>query len=74
MLPMAHIRQNIFGLSQSAFAEIAGVKQPTVSRWEAGEFEPNRDELERIRAAAIASGKPWDDAWFFDVPMQVIAS
>lgn len=68
MLPMAHIRQNVFGLSQSAFAEIAGVKQPTVSRWEAGEFEPNRDELARIRAAALESGKPWDDAWFFAVP------
>jgi DNA-binding transcriptional regulator YiaG len=71
MLPMAHIRQNVFGLSQTAFAEIAGVKQPTVSRWEAGEFEPNRDELERIRAAAIESGKDWNDAWFFETPERV---
>lgn len=68
MLPMAHIRQNVFQLSQTAFAEIAGVKQPTVSRWENGEFEPNRDELERIRAAAIQSGKEWSDAWFFEAP------
>jgi hypothetical protein len=68
MLPMAHIRQNIFGLSQSAFAEIAGVRQPTVSRWENGEFEPNRDELQRIREAAQNRGLPWNDSWFFDQP------
>lgn len=68
MRPIAHIRQNIFKLPQSEFAEIAGVKQPTVSRWENGEFEPNRDELGRIRDAARERGFVWNDAWFFDVP------
>lgn len=70
MLPMRHIRQNVFGLPQAAFAEIAGTTQPTVSRWENGEFEPNRDELERIRAAAMDRHLPWSDAWFFEVPEQ----
>jgi transcriptional regulator with XRE-family HTH domain len=66
--PIEHIRRHVFQLSQAAFAEIAGVTQPTVSRWEAGEWEPNRDDLERIRQAAIESGKPWSDAWFFETP------
>lgn len=70
MRPIAHIRQNVFQVSQSAFAGIAGVTQATVSRWEAGEFEPNRNELERIRASAIESGKPWDDSWFFEAPAE----
>jgi transcriptional regulator with XRE-family HTH domain len=72
--PIEHIRRNVFQLSQAAFAEIAGVTQPTVSRWEAGEWEPNRDDLERIRQAALGSGKPWSDAWFFEAPAVEIAS
>lgn len=71
MLPIAHIRSQVFKLSQAAFAEVAGVKQPTVSRWERGEFEPNRDDLERIRRAALDRGLPWDDSWFFEVPGRV---
>ena len=68
MLPIKHIRAKVFGMTQSAFAEVAGVSQATVCRWENSEFEPNRNELARIREAALASGKPWDDAWFFDIP------
>lgn len=68
MLPVEHIRRNVLRMSQAAFAEVAGVSQATVSRWESGEWEPNRNELEQIRAAAIARGVPWKDSWFFEVP------
>ena len=30
------------GLSQSAFARMVGVRQPTVSRWETGQLQPPR--------------------------------
>ena len=68
MLPIEHIRKNVFDMSQAAFAEVAGVSQPTVSRWEKGEWEPNRDDLERIRRAAITAGKAWKDSMFFEAP------
>lgn len=60
------IRKNRFGVSQAAFAVVAGVSQATVSRWENGELEPKRRELARIRAAATTLGIEWSDAWFFD--------
>lgn len=71
MSAVAHIRNHVFKLNQAAFAKIAGVTQATVSRWENGEFPPNRDNMERIRQAALADGKPWDDSWFFEVPSEV---
>lgn len=71
MQPITHIRTKVFGLPQKAFAEVAGVSQPTVSRWEAGEFEPNRNELDRIRTAAMERGLNWDDRLFFEVPEPV---
>jgi DNA-binding transcriptional regulator YiaG len=70
MKAVAHIRNRVFGMSQAAFAKVAGVSQATVSRWESGEFEPNRDELERIRRAALNGCKPWDDRWFFEEPAE----
>lgn len=68
MQPITHIRKNVFGLTQAAFAEVAGTTQATVSRWENGEFEPNRDDLERIRSAALDRDLPWDDRLFFEAP------
>lgn len=68
MTPIAHIRSRVFKASQAEFASIAGVSQPTVSRWERGEWEPNRDELERIRSAAQDRRLNWDDKWFFESP------
>lgn len=68
MHPIEHIRRSIFKLPQHAFAKIAGVTQPTVSRWETYQWEPNRDELSRIRSAAINCGKSWNDKWFFEIP------
>jgi DNA-binding transcriptional regulator YiaG len=69
--PIQHIRQNVFAVSQAVFAEIAGTTQATVSRWENGEFEPGREHMQRIRNAAKAQAKPWDDRWFFETPEQV---
>jgi len=68
MGPIAHIRRNIFRMTQAAFGALAGVTQATVSRWEAGESEPNRDEMERIRTEALQRGIQWDDRWFFRAP------
>ena len=71
MTPIAHIRQTVFeGISQTAFGEIAGTTQATVSRWENDELNPNSEQMRRIRSAAVERGKPWDDRWFFEVPEQ----
>lgn len=68
MRPIAHIRQSVFSMSQAAFGELAGATQATVSRWEKGELEPDREQLNRIRAAAAERGVPWEDSWFFEIP------
>jgi transcriptional regulator with XRE-family HTH domain len=68
MKPITHIRKNVLGLSQKALADVAGVSQATVSRWEHGALEPNRDEMDLIRSKAIDAGKDWDDRWFFEAP------
>lgn len=52
-------------------AAIAAVSQGTVSKWENGEANPNRDEMSRIRDAAIDRGLPWQDSWFFEAPAEV---
>lgn len=74
MHPIEHIRKNILGITQGALAAITGVTQATVSRWEAGELEPGRGEMERIRATARARGLAWDDRWFFEVPRSEAAA
>ncbi len=68
MSQIEHIRKERFKVSQSAFADIAGTSQPTVSRWEAGELEPSRIEMARIRDEAVKRGIEWHDQWFFAVP------
>jgi DNA-binding transcriptional regulator YiaG len=69
-MSIAHIRTKVFRMSQQAFADLAGVRQPTVSRWELGELHPNRESMRRIREAALAGCKPWDDRWFFEEPAE----
>lgn len=61
---MRSIRRHL-DLSQSKLAQIAGVTQGTVSRWENGSLEPSRQELSLIRAYAIEDGREWDDSMFF---------
>ena len=71
MSAISSIRKEILGVSQAALAEIAGVTQPTVSRWERGELSPSLEEMERIRDYAQQRGLAWSDSWFFDPPATV---
>jgi len=68
---MLYIRKHIFGVTQDAFAEIAGTTQASVSRWESGMLHPDRGEMARIRAAARQANIPWSDRWFFELPVEV---
>lgn len=68
MNALKHIRKNLFQAKQQEFAQIAGVQQSTVSRWENGSGAPTLEEMQRIRSAALAAGLVWDDRLFFDVP------
>jgi DNA-binding transcriptional regulator YiaG len=71
MHPITYIRKHIFSVTQDAFAEIAGTTQASVSRWESGRLYPNQGELARIRRAARERGIPWNDRWFFELPIEV---
>lgn len=68
MNPMHHIRINVLKVTQKRLSEIAGCTQATVSRWERGELEPSRDELQRVRQYAKSRGLRWKDSLFFEVP------
>lgn len=65
MNAVEYIRTKVFKLKQAPFAAIAGVSQPTVSRWEQAASQPSRGEMEKIRSAAMDRGIPWNDSWFF---------
>lgn len=67
MSSIVHIRKNVFRVTQSEFAALAGVTQPTVSRWENG-VAPSLEEMQSIRRAATDRGIDWDDRLFFEVP------
>jgi DNA-binding transcriptional regulator YiaG len=66
MSPILQVRKRVFGISQAELAAIANTSQGTVSKWEAGELEPDREQLALIRSAAIDRGLEWSDAWFFE--------
>lgn len=70
MSSLRHIRKSVLGLSQAEMAAITAVSQGTVSKWENGELNPNRDEMARIRDEARRRGLAWEDAWFFEVPSE----
>jgi transcriptional regulator with XRE-family HTH domain len=63
---MIRIRKEVLRISQAQMAAVAGVSQGTVSKWEAGELEPDRDQLAKIRSFVTARGIEWRDSWFFD--------
>jgi transcriptional regulator with XRE-family HTH domain len=65
MNQMLRIRRNVFRVTQIEMAQIAGVKQPTISRWERGLRDPDLSHLQRIRAEARRRKLRWDDGWFF---------
>lgn len=76
MNAVEYIRTQVFKLKQAPFAAVAGVSQPTISRWEASDnagSEPSRDEMNRIRSAAIERGLDWNDSWFFQTFPDVAA-
>ena len=71
---MLHIRKQVFGVTQAEMAVIAGTRQATVSRWEAGVLNPDLSHLQRIRDAACERGLEWNDAVFFEpLPAQEAA-
>jgi transcriptional regulator with XRE-family HTH domain len=59
------IRVKVFRCSQIEMAEIAGVRQSTISRWENGLLVPEHTALKHIRNEAARRGIVWDDKWFF---------
>lgn len=63
-----YIRKSVLKASQVELATIAGVSQGTVSKWEAGELEPDRGQLAKIRDHVTGLGLDWSDSWFFDAP------
>ena len=68
MRPLEHIRRDILKISQAEMARIAGATQGTVSRWEKGSLEPDRDQLAMIRDEVIKRGAAWGDHLFFEEP------
>jgi len=71
------IRKTVFNIPQDEMASIAGVSQATVSRWESGELEPDRKQMDAIRAEAVKRKIKWRDDWFFDaakIPQQASAA
>lgn len=72
MTPMKFVRTKL-RLTQKQLAEVAGVGQATVCRWEKPEddkdrLEPSREDLARIRSWAAEEKIKISDAWFFQVP------
>lgn len=67
--PMRFLRETLLGVpNQYIFADMVGVKQATVSRWETGEFRPSAPVMKRIEAIADKRGITLDYKWFFEVP------
>lgn len=73
MNPLLHIRRDILGYTQQEMAEVAGVRQATVSRWESEGLAPSLPQMRRIRNEALRLGRKWDDRWFFEVPKESAA-
>lgn len=68
MNPVTYIRLHVFDCkSQRAFAEVVGVSQVTISRWENWGRIPGHKQS-AVRAAAVSRDLPWDDRWFFEAP------
>lgn len=68
MSTLKNIRKNVFKVTQSEFAELAGVTQASVSRWENG-VAPSLEEMQSIRKAAADRGLEWADSMFFEMPV-----
>lgn len=64
---MRAVRRRL-GLTQGQLATVVRKTQPTVCRWEKGDLDPDRADLQRIRTYAASQNIEWDDRWFFDPP------
>jgi len=80
MLRIERIRTEILHLTQVEMAEITGVRQATVSRWESGELVPTTQNWAAIRDAVKELPKnprtpKWSDAWVLEttVPNEAVA-
>jgi transcriptional regulator with XRE-family HTH domain len=67
MNALRYIRKHVFQVTQAEFADLAGVGQASVSRWENG-VAPSLDEMQAIRQAAAARNIAWNDRLFFEIP------
>lgn len=61
MNSLRHIRCEVFRITQEEMAKIAGVRQATISRWEAGITDPSLRHIRRIRTEARKRRLHWDD-------------
>jgi transcriptional regulator with XRE-family HTH domain len=68
MTPFKHIRKFVLAATTGQMAEICGVSQGTISKWENGLHSPDLAAITRVRDHVKASGKEWDDSWIFEVP------
>lgn len=64
MTAIKRIRERL-GLNQADFAELAGVTQATVSRWE-DDMKPTLAKIDHLRNEAKKRGLPWQDSWVFE--------
>ncbi|SCM75485.1 XRE family transcriptional regulator protein [uncultured Pleomorphomonas sp.] len=60
-LPLRHLRR-LAGMKQSHLADLMGVTQPTVSRWENGSLPPTVEQTQALQAIFAARPDPAQDA------------
>ena len=70
-IPIVFIRKSVCRMTQAKFAELAGVAQGTVSKWESGTLSPSLVDLTKIRERVQHAGYAWSDSWLFECPTQV---
>jgi transcriptional regulator with XRE-family HTH domain len=71
---MLYLRKTVLKVTQSEMARITDASQATVSRWESGELEPDRRQLQAVRDAALAAGADWSDSWLLEAPKTDVAA
>jgi transcriptional regulator with XRE-family HTH domain len=63
------IREEFLGLSQHELADVIGIHQSRISRWEAGLVPPSASAIQAIRDFAIVEHpREWSDSFLFMDP------